>query len=74
MHFNTGYNFFSLQERSEYPMSAYPNAIKMILAAALLLSTAACAATQSAPSMVDYSYVPQNAIAVNPNNAGIESF
>lgn len=48
--------------------------IKTTVFAALLLSLAACTGAKTSPSMLDYSYVPQNNVVSVYQQPGIEDF
>lgn len=49
-------------------------ALKAAIALFLLASTTACVNTQSAPTMLDYSYVPPNYVTAATPNYGIDDF
>ena len=48
--------------------------IKAALSLFLLLSATACVGTQSAPTMLDYSYIPPNQVTAATVNYGIDDF
>ena len=49
-------------------------ALKAAISLLLLTSVSACVNTQSAPTMLDYSYVPPNYVASGTPNYGIDDF
>jgi len=49
-------------------------AVKALTALFLMFSVTACVNTQSAPTMLDYSYVPPNYVNASTPNYGIDDF
>ncbi len=49
-------------------------ALKAAISLFLLMSVTACVNTQSAPTMLDYSYVPPNQVTAATANYGIDDF
>ena len=49
-------------------------AVKAAISLFLMFSVTACVNTQSAPTMLDYSYVPPNYVTASTPNYGIDDF